>query len=216
MKKEEVFLDVSCIFFVIYFFFDIRLALLGGGISLIGLPFYYEYKKGKDKEMQVESEQAERRTDIIQANIVDIEKKCQWGENSYCVVCEYLSGSEKFVFRSMQVKYELDLSVGQKIDVLIEPDNLANYYVMLNDYINLAKPQMEGVKIGKAFLLPENLRGITKEKQIYIGVSIFLDILILFALGVLCYRKIITLFQFKVICLVIGACALFARKKVGW
>ena len=102
-KSENRVLNNFLPVFIVSSLFDIKLVL----VAMIVLPFYLKYRNRKKALETLEEERINKRDTVILAKIKDIEIDCKWGENSYCVLCEYWSGSETFMFRSMPVKYEL-------------------------------------------------------------------------------------------------------------
>lgn len=179
------------------------------------MPFYLKYRNKKQRLEEFEEEQINKRDKVVLAKIKDIEVDCKWGENLYCVVCEHWSGSETVKFRSMPVKYELNLSVGQEIEVMVENDNLSNYYVLLNEYIILPEKK-DGFKIGGMYFMSEDLWGRSKEKQILAGCLILgyvFGLTILFAWS---KEKNVSLTQLRVIVLLVLALMYVIKKKVDW
>lgn len=213
MKKEYQILYIINIIFIAINFWDVKIAIWGCLLGIVLFPFYLVYKKKKNKAEEL---LIEKRTKTISAQVTNIEKESRWGEDSYCVVCEYWFGSEKFTFRSIPVKYELDLSVGQEVAVMVEPNDFSNYYVILNDFINVTDLNREAVKIGKLSVLPEHMNGLTREKQLFIVGWMVLTFAIIFTIDFLLFQGALTKTQVRVICLLIGGVILSVRKKVGW
>lgn len=197
--------------FIVSYLFDIKLVL----VAMIVLPFYLKYRNRKKELEAFEEERSNKRDTVILAKIKDIEIDCKWGENSYCVLCEYWSGSETFMFRSMPVKYELNLSVGQEIEVMVEENDLSNYYVMLNEYIILPDKK-EGHKVGGMYFMSEDVWGRSKEKQILAGclaMGYMIYVMILLAMGI---KKIISLTQMRALGLLGLAVIYVVKKQVDW
>ena len=213
MVRKTLYCYLFC--FVISSILDIKLAFWFVLIGFVLSPFYYKYKNEKKESEEKIIEQSCKRTETICANIVEIENECSWGEYTYWVICEYWCRGEKFIFRSMPVTYELNLSVGQEIEVMVEPDDYTNYYVRLNDYIILPE-QREGVKVGKMYFISENMWGKSKEKQVFIGILLIALWGCLMAMWLFFQKGLINLEEIRVIGLLLCVLLVITRKKVGW
>ena len=99
---------------------------------------------------------------------------------------------------------------------MVEPNDFSNYYVILNDFINVTDLNREAVKIGKLSVLPEHMNGLTREKQLFIVGWMVLTFAIIFTIDFLLFQGALTKTQVRVICLLIGGVILSVRKKVGW
>ena len=184
-------------------------------LGILFLPFYLKDRSKKNEVQQNEIENIEKRTEKIFAIVTELVKNTKYGEDFYCVVCEHWSGSETFRFRSIPSKYELNLTVGQEIEVMVEPGNLSNYYVMINEYIKIAKLDEE-VKFGTMSILPEHMKNLPKEKK-YFLIKIFVVLaLILMIIIFLLFQGIVTKTQVRLMTLLICVVVLIIRKRVEW
>lgn len=213
MVKKMLYYYLFC--FVISSILDIKLAFWCILIGFVLSPFYYKYKSVKKESEEKITEQSCKRTETICANVIEIEKECSWGEYTYWVICEYWCRGEKFIFRSIPVTYELNLSVGQEVEVMVEPENYTNYYVILNDFIILPEHR-EGVKVGKMYFISENLWGRSAEKQVFIGVLLIVFFLGLMVMWYFAQKGILSFGEVRAIGLLGCVLIVVIRKKVGW
>lgn len=196
--------------------FGTTFLFLSALIGLILIPIYFKYKRNRINKWVEEQEVINKRTKTIVAKVVSVEKECKWGKNSYWVICEYVFDDEKYTFYSIPVKYALNLAIRQNIDVLVEPGNLSNYYVVLNDYINFTESNSEAIKIGKVYLCNEGIRGRSREKQIISSCVAILGVLIVLLLVFLSMKDVFSLIQIRVISLALLVIIFIIRKKVDW
>lgn len=204
---------VYLILFMIVSLIDFRIAFWVIIFGVIGFPIYYKYLKEKMKIVEV---QFSKRNKTIWAKVIDIEIERKWGENYYCVICEYWHCGEKYIFRSIPVGFEVKLSVGQKIEVMVEESNLSNYYVMLNDYIIISETKYENVKIGKFDLVNLESKGVSKEKQRISVCVVLAAVMLLIVLNVLCLNGVFNLGQVHEISIIVIVVVAIVRKEVGW
>lgn len=110
--------------------------------------------------------ESEKRTKSVTAYVTKIEKQNIDGEDKTIAFCEYSDGESRYVFQSIAVPYSLQLSVGAPVEVLVDPDNMLNYYVAINEYINIEESyQHVANKRFKLELLPEELSGVSEERK---------------------------------------------------
>ena len=75
------------------------------------------------------------RTKNLTASVTEIrECECEGIIKRY-IYCEYWKNQKLYIFQSVPTAYSLQLSVGDSIQVKVEPDNYKNYYVSINNYI---------------------------------------------------------------------------------
>lgn len=75
------------------------------------------------------------RTKSITASVTDVRECEEEGIIKRYIHCEYWENEKLYIFQSVATPYCLQLSVGDSIQVKVEPDNYKNYYVSINNYI---------------------------------------------------------------------------------
>lgn len=200
--------------FIIRSMADVKILAVCLIVGVVLLPFYLIKKSEKRKREEREEQLANMRTKTVLAVITDIEAECKMGENSYTVVCEYRASNQKYMFQSMKVKDELELKIGQEIEVVIQPDNPDNHYVSINEYLRKAK--YEPVMIRGIPLLKGDLQAHSEEKQIFI--TFFISVIYI-ACTFIClslYYNIITPTQTRALIIILYVFIRFVKRKVDW
>lgn len=81
------------------------------------------------------NEYAEKRTKSITAQVTEFARESINGTNMTSVFCEYWEAEQVYVFQSIPITDNLQLAVGDLIEVFVAPDDYTNYYVSINTHI---------------------------------------------------------------------------------
>lgn len=113
-------------------------------------------------------EMANKRTISITVCVTEFERKNVDGVSMTSVFCEYWQNGQLYIFKSVPTPYNLQLAVGDSIEVFVDPEDFSNYYVSINAHIiykEIEPPKLRKEKYKKKY--SRTARGHVKYEDFY-------------------------------------------------